>query len=128
MSLGTRLSLRARVVRHQAHSQQDNPPKLGALHRPRLDRLLASRDGPRVRRLLDFLSRMTLHDGAALIAHVKLDGWPNAERETRQDVLTIINNRIVHLRERAGLAPLDDPLPGMGTNVFLKLRELLADH
>jgi hypothetical protein len=125
MSLGHRFPIRARVARHQALAPE--APKLEALNRDRLDRLLGGRDGPRARRLLSFLSSMTLQDGAALITHVKLDDWPSTDRETRQDALSIISNRILVLRARAGLAPFDDPLPGAPPNAFLKLREILGD-
>lgn len=126
MSLGHRFPLRARIARHQARASALEAPKLHELSRDRLDRLLGGRDGPRARRLLSFLSSMTLQDGAALVAHVKLDDWPSTDRETRQDALAIIGNRILILRERAGLSPFDDPLPGAPDNVFLKLRTMLG--
>jgi hypothetical protein len=125
MSLG----LRARVARHPLRkppAPPDAAPKLHALHRDRLDRLLGGRDGPRTRRLLGFLSTMTLADGAALIAHVQDEGWLDCDCEARADALSIIGTRITHLRERAGLPPFDDPLPGERDNVFLTIRKLLG--
>jgi hypothetical protein len=129
MSLGTRNSfpLRARVARHQSRPPDANP-RLQNLHRSRVDYLLGGRDGPRARRLLAFLQSMTLQDGAALLAHVRLDDWLEADRDARADALSIISARIVHLRERAGLPPFDDPLPGDRDNVFLTLRKMLGDR
>ena len=69
---------------------------------------------------------MTLNDGVALITHVRMEGWLEADREARQDALSLINVRIMHLRERAGLPPIDDPLPGAPNNVFLTIRKLLG--
>jgi hypothetical protein len=126
------LGIRARVARHPPRKPpvaENGPSQIRALHRSRVDRLLAGRDGGRTRRLLTFLQGMTLADGIALLAHVKLDGWLDTDAEARQDALSIISNRIVHLRERAGLPPFDDPLPDTGdSNVFLKLRELFGDR
>jgi len=125
MPLGHRFPIRARVVRHQVRGPAPEAPKLRELNRERLDRMLSGRDGGRARRLLTFLEGMKLADGGALLAHVKMDGWLEADRETRQDVFSLINNRIVHLRERNGMAPFDDPVPPGRDNVFIRLRELL---
>jgi hypothetical protein len=70
--------------------------------------------------------KLTPEDGRALIAHVKLDDWPEADHTARADALSLISVRITHLRERAGLSSFDDPLPGSPPNVFLVIRELLG--
>jgi hypothetical protein len=115
-------------ARHPRRPAERPSRQLRELHRSRLDRLLGGRDGHRTCRLLAFLARMTLRDDAALLEHVRLEGWPDAELEARQDAFSLINNKIVALRETAGLPPFDDPIPGSDApaNVFLKLREILG--
>ena len=123
MSLGHRFPLRARIARQPPKPPTEKPVPI---YRTRIDRLLSGPHSGRARRLLSFLQEMTLTDGRALIEHLELEGWPEVEREARTDALSLIGVRITHLRERAGLAPFDDPLPGERNNVFLVIRELLG--
>ena len=123
MSLGQRLPLHVRRARQPPKPPTEKPVPI---YRSRIDRLLSGPHSGRTRRLLSFLTTMTLNDGAALIAHVRLEGWLEADREARQDALSLINVRITHLRERAGLPAIDDPLPGAPNNVFLTIRKLLG--
>jgi hypothetical protein len=46
--------------------------------------------------------------------------------DTRLTVLHHINDRITRMRERHGLPPFDDPLPGQPDNVFWIVRSILA--
>jgi hypothetical protein len=87
--------------------------------------LLAGPHGPAARDLIAFLAAMTLADAAVLLARVERGPWREANADTRFEILELIDDAIVELRERAGLAPFRDPLPGQPPNVFLLLREAL---
>jgi hypothetical protein len=64
-----------------------------------------------VRILARFLADMTLQDGRALIELVERGGWHKADRDTRYQVLSLIDARIVYLREAEGWAPFSDAMP-----------------
>jgi hypothetical protein len=49
----------------------------------------------------------------------KVDAYIAKSAEFAKPILT-------HLRERAGLPAIDDPLPGAPNNVFLTIRKLLG--
>jgi hypothetical protein len=124
MSLGHRLPLHVRRARQPPRPPAEKPVPI---YRSHVDRLLSGPHGGRTRRLLSFLQDMTLADGRALVDHITTEGWlDEADREARADALSLIGVRITHLRERAGLAPFDDPLPGSPRNVFLVIRKLLG--
>ena len=118
-------SIRARTARHAA-TKSVPAEKLLPIYRSRVDRLLSGPHSGRTRRLLTFLHDMELHDGRALVEHIRDDGWPHTDREVRADALSLINIRVTHLRKRAGLPPFDDSLPGASPNVFIVLREMLV--
>ena len=93
-------------------------------HEERRAALLAREHGHAAGVLAEFLDGMTLHDGAALIAFAA--PLQAADADTRHEVLALIDNAIVALRERHGLPAFDDPLPGEPANVLLKIREALT--
>jgi hypothetical protein len=88
--------------------------------------LLASQQGDVARALITFLASMTLHDGTALVELVKAGPWQQADRDTRFEILRLIDAAIIALREAHGLVPFDDALPGEPASVFLLIREALA--
>lgn len=90
----------------------------------RLEALLAGPLGDAARGLIEFLNGMTLHDGAALVAAAET--WRGADGETRHKILALIDTAVVTLRERHGLPPYDDSLPGEPLNVFLLIRGALS--
>jgi hypothetical protein len=89
----------------------------------RTEELIATHGEP-VRELVAFLDNMTLNDGMALVAQV--DAWRQADSDTRFEILSLVDNAIVRLRETHGLPPFDDPLPDEADNVFLLAREALS--
>jgi hypothetical protein len=86
--------------------------------------LLAGEHGDAARALIEFLDGMKLHDGARLV--LLIGPWTKADVDIRHEVLTMIDSAIIALRERHGLLPFDDALPGEPTNVFLQIREALS--
>jgi hypothetical protein len=51
-------------------------------------------------------------------------GWERADADTKFEVLSLLNITITALRDRAGLASIDDPLPDEESSAFLIIREL----
>jgi len=94
-------------------------------HREQLDAALAGPYGEKLAALLGALESLTLETADALIQRAHADGWDAADGDTRFLVLRLIDAAIVRLRERAGLAPFDDPLFHQPPDAFLTLREML---
>jgi hypothetical protein len=90
-----------------------------------LDNLLAdSRYGEAARALLAFCKTMTTP--SALISFIDAGPWREADTEVRFQILSLLGAVITKRRERMGLAPFDDALPGQPDNVFLILRARLS--
>jgi hypothetical protein len=92
--------------------------------RERLEMLLSGPHGDAARELVTFLQAMTLDDGGRLVEFVRAAGWARTNDDTKFEVLSLINATITALRERAKLAPIDDPLPDEQSSAFLIIREL----
>ncbi len=92
----------------------------------RHEALLAGQHGDATRRLIGFLGSMTLDQGAALVALIVQGPWRQAGADTRFEILALVDGAIITLRERRGMSPFDDALPGERANVFLAIREALS--
>jgi hypothetical protein len=68
---------------------------------------------------------MKIHDAPALIALVKLGQWQHTDPNTRLDVLSLIDEHIIKLREAHSLAPIDDGLTDDDLTAFQQIREML---
>src|SRR5262249_6192321 len=88
--------------------------------RGRLVEALAGKQGERLKRLLQFLETMTLRSAAELIGRAR--EFQAVDADLRFQVLHLIDDAIVRLRERHKLLPFDDPLPGQPPNAFLIIR------
>jgi hypothetical protein len=80
----------------------------------RRERLAELLDGPyceAARTLRGFLNEMKISDGPALVAAVKAGPWRDADPDTRHEILRLVDDAIVALRESEGLAPLDAAMP-----------------
>lgn len=80
-------------------------------HREKLDELLAGPHHEAANELSEFLQLMQLTDADALVAKIKAGPWPGADDDTKFTVLSLVSSAIIHLRERAGLEPMDDAIP-----------------
>lgn len=94
----------------------------------RNDRVRALLDGPygdAAKALLVALKNLPAP--AMLWAQLKAGPWQTADADTRHEILSLVGHAIMKHREAQGLLPFNDPLPDQPDNLFLKLRELLAD-
>ena len=67
---------------------------------------------------MTLLDRLEPSSAAPLLAFIRRSDWSSVSYDTRLTVLHQINDRITRMRERHGLSPFDDPLPGQPDNVF----------
>jgi hypothetical protein len=97
-----------------------------ARHREQLEEALAGAHGAQISELMALLDRLELSSAAALLAFIRRSDWSSVSYDTRLVVLHEINDRITRMRERHGLPPFDDPLPGQPDNVFRIVQSILA--
>ena len=94
--------------------------------RERCESLRAGPYADAARDLIKLLDALTPDGADMLLERVRCGPWRDADPDTRFTVLALVDNAIIELRERQGLLPFDDPLPGQPANAFLVLREVLA--
>jgi hypothetical protein len=94
-------------------------------HAEQLDEALAGLHGAMVAELMTLLDRHELNSAAALLACVQRMDWSTVIYDVRLTALHQINQTISRLRERNGLAGIDDPLPGQPDNVFRRIKHML---
>jgi hypothetical protein len=90
-----------------------------------LEAVLAGPHGRSLQELIPFLETMTIHDAPALVALVKVGRWQRTDPNTRLEVLGVIDDHIIKLREAHGLAPFDDGLTDDDLTAFQQIREML---
>jgi hypothetical protein len=95
-------------------------------HREELEEALAGPHGPMIERLMFILSTLSRDSAPLLLGYVRGVDWSSVNYETRLTVLHEINNYITRMRERHGLPPIDDPLPGQPDTVFRIVRAILS--
>jgi hypothetical protein len=61
-----------------------------------------------------------------LVDFITRGPWAGADADTCYEILSLLDTVIIKRRERMGLVPFDDALPGQPDNLFLILRERLA--
>ena len=94
-------------------------------HREQLDEVLAGPHGAAAALVVGFLDGMGPQSAPALIALLDQHDWGRIDHNVRYVLLHEINQTITRVRERAGLAPIDDALPGQRLNAFLRIKEHL---
>jgi hypothetical protein len=96
-----------------------------AWHAEQLDDALAGAHGATIAKLMTVLDRLELDSAAALLDFMRRNDWSSVSYDVRLTVLHQINQTIARLRERHGMAPIDDPLPGQPDNVFRRIKQML---
>jgi hypothetical protein len=120
--------VKRRLPRNQQKKLEDDARLLKAWrawHAEQLNSALASSHGAMVAELMGVLDRVELSSAASLLACVQRSDWSAVSYDVRLTVLHQINNTITRLRERHGLPPIDDPLPGRPDNVFRRIKNLM---
>ncbi|ACL57461.1 hypothetical protein [Methylobacterium nodulans] len=98
-----------------------------AWKRQKLEALLAGPHGEEIRDLDRFMRRMGLADGPALIARVEAAAWiQEMDADARHDLLSLIGRRIALMRERNGLEPFNDGVPGDPPRAFERIKTLMG--
>jgi hypothetical protein len=75
------------------------------------------------------LGHFGIEDAAKMKAYVQgeVDSWLGAApHDIRYEALRLIDNRIIRIRQRAGLVPFDDPLPGEPDKAFQTIKKMLG--
>jgi hypothetical protein len=95
---------RDRLYRHYRQARRSYRQTLYAEHP----------QGWRLKQFAQQLARFKLPDAAALLTYVREENrsWlVTAPPELRAEALSLVNERIMRIRQAHGLLPLDDPLP-----------------
>ena len=90
----------------------------------RIGELLKGPYAKAAHQLIVFLGTMQPDDAPALIDLIKRGPWRAADADTKFEILALINAALTSRRERAGLPPIDDALPGKEPTTFLIIREM----
>jgi len=101
---------------YKAHRQQE------------LADALASDDGAKLRALIEQLDALTLETIPQLAAFVRANGWHSTAANTLFLARRLASETVVRLREKNGLQPFDDGLPGEPATPEQDLRAAFADN
>jgi hypothetical protein len=91
-------------------------------HREQLEEVLAGPHGAMVERLMFILRELTLKSAPLFLAYIKGVDWSAVDANTRFVCLHEIDHTVIRMRERHGMAPFDDPLPGQRENVTRQIK------
>jgi hypothetical protein len=80
-------------------------------HDKQLKKLLTGRYRKAANSLANYLETLSMEDGDALVDFVERGPWRESDPDTRYTILSLIDHRIIYLREAHGLAPFDDSIP-----------------
>jgi hypothetical protein len=97
-------------------------------HREELEQVLAGPHGAMVERLVFILKSLTLESAPLQLAYVRGIDWSAVDYPTRLVILHEVNTAITRMRERNGLYPFDDGVPGERANVFQVIRGILTGY
>lgn len=98
-----------------------------AWRKAKREALLAGPHGKDIRGLVAFMKTMTLSSAPALIRLVEEAAWARSlSKDERADLLSLMSGGITRLRERNGLTPFDDALPGQPESAFHQIQKVLA--
>jgi hypothetical protein len=115
--------MKRRLSRDQKKELADQARLLRAWkqwHAEQLDDALAGTHGATIVELLALLDQLELSSAAVLLDFMRPS---DCDYDTRLTVLHQINQTITRLRERNGMAAIDDPLPGQPDNVYRRIKQ-----
>jgi hypothetical protein len=95
-------------------------------HHQQLEEVLAGPHAVIATQVVHFLKTMTPASANVLLALMRGQTWASVDANTKFVLLHEINQAITRLREKSGLPPFDDPLPGERDTGFLIIRALLG--
>jgi len=95
-------------------------------HREQLEEALQGLHHDVLKRLMAELKH--LRAAREFLRFIETQDWAAIDADTRLIALHEINAAITKLRERNGLTPIDDPLPGERADAFLLIKEKLFPH
>jgi hypothetical protein len=107
---------------------QDNGRLLRAWRKFHEDELTETLHGPHgamIERLMFILRTLSADSAPLLLDFVRGVNWSSVNYETRLTALHEINAAITKLREKSGLSPFDDGVPGQPDTVFRVVRSIL---
>jgi hypothetical protein len=97
-------------------------------HREELEEVLAGPHGAMIERLMFMLGGLKSDSAPLLLAYVRGVDWSTVDYLTRLTVLHEINSAVTKLRERNGMSPFDDGVPGERENVFRIIRGIVTGY
>lgn len=120
----------ARIVPTEAEKKLQDKSKLlrqwRTWHREREQALLHGAFGPDIQKIKSFLRSMAPESAPELVRLIKDGEWGRrAGADIRHELLVMIGRNIIRLRERHGLPPFDDSLPGEPPTAYEAIREIL---
>src|SRR5262245_13622111 len=107
----------------------DNACLLRAWRRWHAEQLEAALAGPHAGVMGRLMAQLKdLGSARALVEFITAQDWSALDADTRLTALHQINNAVMRHRERAGLAPIDDALPGEPLNAFQMIRAIITTN
>ena len=108
---------------------RDNARSLRAwkkFHREERDAVLAGPHAATLAELFRAFANIECVKPAQLIGFIGAIDWGSIDYETRLTVLHEVNNAITKFREKQGLEPIDDALPGEPPRAFEIIRRIIT--
>jgi hypothetical protein len=97
-------------------------------HAGELEEVLAGPHGAMVERLVFILKSLEMESAPLLLAYIKGVDWSAIDYPTRLVTLHEVNSALTRMRERNGLSPFDDGMPGDRPNVFQNIRGIVTGY
>ena len=94
-------------------------------HREKLDEALAGPHAVIATQVVEFLKTMTPASANALLQLMRSHSWEHVDPSVRLVLLHETNDAITRLREKNGMAPIDDALPGERPTAFQLIRTIM---
>lgn len=92
-----------------------------------IDETLQQPQGDNFRAMMRWIDRIGIDDADMLIEEIRRATWlREAGADLRYLAVDLIAERIIAIREEAGLAPFEDPMPGEPPGAFQIILKLLS--